>query len=267
MLANQTPVQMMSFVVETADGKLIVIDGGKPGDAQHLLDTLRRLSGKEKPFVDAWILTHNHIDHTGALITLLKKQPDAFDVGGYYYNFPSDQFLTRYEPGTIGEYEEFRSVKSAVAPKSEMITQGDVYQFGEARFDVLYTTDPAFTENVVNNSSSVLKMTLGGKTVLFLGDLGIEAGEKLLAMHGDALKSDYVQMAHHGQNGVTRPVYEAAAPEACLWCAPDWLWDNNAGKGYNTHVWQTVIVRGWMEEMGVKKHYVIKDGDHEIELG
>ena len=110
-------------------------------------------------------------------------------------------------------------------------------------------------------------MTLGGKTVLFLGDLGIEGGEKLLAMHGDALKSDYVQMAHHGQNGVTRPVYEAAAPSACLWCAPDWLWDNNAGKGYNTHTWQTVIVRGWMEEMGVKTHYVIKDGDHEIELG
>lgn len=267
MLANQTSIQMMSFVVETSDRKLIVIDGGKPGDARHLLDTLRRLSGKEKPFVDAWFLTHNHIDHTGALITLIKEQPDAFEVGAYYYNFPSDQFLTRYEPGTIGEYEEFRSVKSVIAPKSEMITQGDVYQFGEARFEILYTTDPAFTENVVNNSSSVLRMTLGGKTVLFLGDLGIEGGEKLLAMHGDALKSDYVQMAHHGQNGVTRPVYEAAAPSACLWCAPDWLWDNNAGKGYNTHTWQTVIVRGWMEEMGVKTHYVIKDGDHEIELG
>jgi beta-lactamase superfamily II metal-dependent hydrolase len=267
MLGNQTHIQMMSFVVETADGKLIVIDGGMPGDAQHLLDTLRRLSGSEKPYVDAWFLTHNHIDHTGALITLLKKQTDAFEVGAYYYNFPSDQFLTRYEPGTIGEYEEFRSVKSAVAPKSETITQGDVYEFGEARFDVLYTTDPAFTENVVNNSSSVLKMTLGGKTVLFLGDLGIEGGEKLLATHGKALKSDYVQMAHHGQNGVTRPVYEAAAPSACLWCAPDWLWDNNAGKGYNTHIWQTVIVRGWMEEMGVKTHYVIKDGDHEIGLG
>ena len=267
MLANQTSIQMMSFVVETADGKLIVIDGGKPGDAQHLLDTLRRLSGAEKPHVDAWFLTHNHIDHTGALITLIREQPDAFEVDAYYYNFPSDQFLTRYEPGTVKEYEEFRSVKPVVAPKSEMITQGDVYEFGGARFDVLYTPDPAFTMNVVNNSSSVLKMTLGGKTVLFLGDLGGEAGQKLLSLHGDAIKSDYVQMAHHGQNGVDRPVYEAAAPSACLWCAPDWLWDNNAGKGYNTHTWQTVIVRGWMEEMGVKTHYVIKDGDHEIELG
>ncbi|MBQ2956594.1 MAG: MBL fold metallo-hydrolase [Clostridia bacterium] len=266
MLGNQTTIQMMSFVVETEDGKLIVIDGGKPGDAQHLLDTLRRLSGGEKPHVDAWFLTHNHIDHTGALVTLLTEQRDAFEVDAYYYNFPSDQFLTRYEPGTEKEFADFRSVQRFMAGRIETITQGDVYEFGPARFDVLYTTDPAFTDNVVNNSSSVLRMTLGGKTVLFLGDLGIEAGRKLLALHGNALRSDYVQMAHHGQNGVERAVYEAAAPSACLWCAPDWLWDNNAGKGYNTHTWQTVIVRGWMEEMGVKTHYVIKDGDHAIEL-
>lgn len=266
MLGNQTTIQMMSFVVETEDGKLIVIDGGKPGDAQHLLDTLRRLSGEEKPHVDAWFLTHNHIDHTGALVTLLREQKDAFEVDAYYYNFPSDQFLTKYEPGTANEFAEFRSVQKYMAGKIETITQGDVYEFGPARFDVLYTPDPAFTENVVNNSSSVLRMTLGGKTVLFLGDLGIEAGRKLLSLHGSAIQSDYVQMAHHGQNGVEREVYEAAAPSACLWCAPDWLWDNNAGKGYNTHTWQTVIVRGWMEEMGVKTHYVIKDGDHAIEL-
>lgn len=266
MLGNQTHIQMMSFVVETAEGKLIVIDGGMPGDAQHLLDTLRRLSGSETPHVDAWFLTHNHLDHTGALVTLLKEQADAFTVGAYYYNFPSDQFLTKYEPGTVKEFAAFREVQDRLAGKIETITQGDVYEFGGAKFDVLYTPDPAFTENVVNNSSSVLRMTLGGKTVLFLGDLGIEAGEKLLRLHGKGIQSDYVQMAHHGQNGVTRAVYEAAAPSACLWCAPEWLWNNDAGKGYNTHSWQTVIVRGWMEEMGVKEHYVIKDGDHAIEL-
>ena len=266
MLANQTHTQMMSFVVETAEGKLVVIDGGMPGDAQHLLDTLRRLSGSENPHVDAWFLTHNHLDHTGALVTLLKEQAEAFTVGAYYYDFPSDQFLMKYEPGTVKEFAAFREVQDKLAGKIETITQGDVYEFGGARFDVLYTPDPAFTENVVNNSSSVLRLTLGGKTVLFLGDLGIEAGRKLLEMHGEGLRSDYVQMAHHGQNGVERAVYEAAAPSACLWCAPDWLWDNNAGKGYNTHSWQTVIVRGWMEEMGVKTHYVIKDGDHAIEM-
>ncbi|MFA6948983.1 MAG: MBL fold metallo-hydrolase, partial [Eubacteriales bacterium] len=118
----------------------------------------------------------------------------------------------------------------------------------------------------VNNSSIVIKMTLGGKTVMFLGDLGVEAGEKLLGMYGEKLKSDYCQMAHHGQNGVTREVYAAVAPECCLWCTPQWLWDNNAGKGYNTHCWQTIIVRAWMDELGVSRHYAVKDGDQHIDL-
>ena len=43
------------------------------------------------------------------------------------------------------------------------------------------------------------------------------------------------------------------------------MWDNDRGKGFNTHIYQTVIVRGWMEALGVKKHYVIKDGDQVIE--
>jgi hypothetical protein len=67
-------------------------------------------------------------------------------------------------------------------------------------------------------------------------------------------------MAHHGQNGVDRAFYEAVSPRGCLWCAPAWLYNNDIGKGYNTHVWRTVEVRGWMEEIGATEHYVIKDG-------
>ena len=112
----------------------------------------------------------------------------------------------------------------------------------------------------------MFRLTLGGQTVLFLGDLGIEAGEKLLSLYGDELKSDFVQMAHHGQNGVDKSVYQAVAPKGCLWCAPLWLWENDAGKGYDTHTFQTVIVRGWMSELRVKRHFVNKDGDHIIPL-
>ena len=78
----------------------------------------------------------------------------------------------------------------------------DVYTFGEMEFKVLYTVDCSIKNNVNNNSSTVLKMTLGGKTVLFLGDLGEEGGDKLLAAKPDEIVCDYCQMAHHGQNGV-----------------------------------------------------------------
>ena len=266
-LANQTHTQMMSFVIETADGCVIVVDGGTRGDAAHLLDTLKSITGQEIPHVDAWFLTHSHMDHTGAIIELLEKDPDCFTVEKVYYNFPSVQWLAKYEDYCAHEFYEFRGIQNHIGAAIETITQGDTYQVGEAKFDILYTTDPLITENASNNASAVIRMTLGGQTVMFLGDLGVEAGEKLLKMHDkDTLKSDFVEMAHHGQNGVEKDVYEAIAPRACLWCTPKWLWENDAGKGYNTHFWKTIIVRSWMDELNVKHHFVNKDGDHLIPL-
>lgn len=266
-LANQTPEQMMSFVIETADDKIIVIDGGAFGDGDYLLKTLREVSGQQKPSVDAWFLTHPHTDHIGAIVSLLRACPEDFEIKKLYYNFPSRQFLAKYDYNpAVHEIDCFYEVMPLVASACETITQGDVYQIGEAKFEVLYTTDASITENVYNNSSAVLRMTLGGQTVLFLADLGIEAGNKLVKLYGTALHSDFVQMAHHGQNGVEKEVYEAAAPKACLWCTPQWLWDNDAGKGYNTHEWKTIIVQGWMQELGVKHHFANKDGDFDLRL-
>ena len=70
----------------------------------------------------------------------------------------------------------------------------------------------------------------------------------------------------YGQNGVERDFYEAVAPTGCFWCTPRWLWENDAGKGYNTHGWKTIIVRGWMEELGVRENYVMMNGVQELDL-
>jgi hypothetical protein len=120
--------------------------------------------------------------------------------------------------------------------------------------------------NVVNNSCSIIRMEVEGQTVLFLGDAGVEQGKVLLEKHGEELRSDFVQMAHHGQNGVTKEVYEAIKPKACLWPTPLWLYDNDIGKGYGSGPWQTLVVRDWMQELGVKHHFIDKDGTHEIVL-
>ena len=59
-----------------------------------------------------------------------------------------------------------------------------------------------------------------------------------------------VQMAHHGQNGVSKEAYEKIAPTLCLWPIPIWVYQNAQG------VYQTTEVRNWMAAMGVKYHLV-----------
>ena len=90
--------------------------------------------------------------------------------------------------------------------------------------------------------------------------MGEDGGKRLLADAGaEALKSDIVQMAHHGQNGVGEEVYQAINPSICLWPSPDWLW-NNAGNRYRISE-----TKGWMSRLNVQRHYCTKDGDQVIQ--
>ena len=107
----------------------------------------------------------------------------------------------------------------------------------------------------------VIKFDTGNTTFLVLGDTGINSSKKLLETQKDKLKSDIVQMAHHGQQGATEELYKEINPRVCMWPTPTWLWNNDAGEGYNTGPWKTVETREWMEKLNVKENYVAKDGD------
>ena len=264
MLSCVFGAQMNSFIITTEEGGLIVIDGGWREDGEKLLGKLREITGEDVPHIDAWWLSHCHSDHFCAFMELIEKHRSEFSFDKIYYNFPSVQFTSLGSKVDGEVLAKFYEDTVFFADKINIVTQGDKYSIKGADFDILYTTDPVFVNNPINDSSTVFAMTLAGKRFMFLGDLGPEAGEKLLSMHGKNLKSDYCQMAHHGQLGVQKSVYEAILPEICLWCTPLWLWNNDAGKGFNTHVWKTVEVRGWMEELGVKENITLKDGDTEF---
>ena len=103
----------------------------------------------------------------------------------------------------------------------------------------------ACTENSFNNSSVAYRVEMGGKRILFLGDMGWQAGEDFLANHTqEELKSDVLQMAHHGQRGVEEELYQEISPEVCLWPTPDWLWDNVQDGVAGAGSYKTPIVRG-----------------------
>lgn len=267
-LNSVTNIQMNSYIITTEDGCVLVIDGGFREDAGNMLDYLRKITGAAVPHVDAWILSHAHKDHISCFLEIMEKHREAVDVAKVMYNFPSVQYCAREARGYDHAIEAFMTDLPLFADKVAILYGSDVYDFGGAHIDVLYTQNAEIQCNYINNTSTIFMLTLGGKKILFTGDAGVEEGDRCLALYAgtDKLKADYVQMAHHGQNGVTREFYEAVAPSACLWCTPDWLWNNDAGRGYNTHCWQTIIVRGWMDELGVKEHYILKDGTQIIDL-
>lgn len=61
---------------------------------------------------------------------------------------------------------------------------------------------------------------------------------------------------------IREEVCEVVKPDVCLWCTPEWLWNNDMGDGYNTYLFLTVEVRSWMDEISPnRKDYVTKDGE------
>lgn len=266
-LKEATPnrIQMMSYIFRAEDGALAVMDGGNWGDGEHLLEALRAVSGCRRPHIVAWLMTHAHLDHVDAFRYLMDCHPGDFSLEKLYYCFPSQPYLDAYEPEEAHTLREMTELMGKMAPDTlHRVEGGERINVGGLRFTVLLTPDEAPRANVINNASVVYRVEGGGVSALFPGDLGVEGGERLLSLYGQALKSDIVQMAHHGQNGVDYPVYEAVRPAVCLWPTPPWLWDNDPGSGYNTGIWKTLCVRGWMQELGAERHAAAKDGDFRL---
>ena len=261
------PSQMMSYIIETEEGSLVVIDGGNLGDADYLLEYLQKLGG-ENPKVAAWFMTHAHNDHYDALNMLLYTDREP-QIDKLYYNFPDEEYRQKYfDKGTIDSvYHFLRRVKEHELPV-ETVVPGDEIRVDNVTFKIIYMADEKnITYNQPNNGSIVIRMEACGQSVLFTGDLGAEAGDDMVSkLDKELVQADIVQMAHHGQSGTNEAFYQAVNPKACLWTTPLWLWDNDFGKGFDTHIFTTVETRRWMKKLGVKHHVVTKDGTQVITL-
>lgn len=261
MLQSQTKGQMMSFLLKTKSGRLIVVDGGRWDDGDYLMQQIKAEGGH----VSAWFLTHAHTDHVGALLKLLTNESDGIDTGitidHIYYNFASAEWYEKHELGDLGTAMSILKQLAALpAGVCETVKRGDEISVDDVMVQVMndrYEPEEV-GERDGNDASMAYRMIVNGKSILFLGDLQKKGGEHLLEQAGGGLKSDMVQMAHHGQNGVSEDVYDAIDPSICLWPTPQWLWDNEGGN------YTTPETKEWVKKLNVSRNYCTKDGDQVI---
>ncbi len=252
-MPSQGGSQMESYVMKSADGKIIVIDGGYfISDGEYLKNFLSYHGNH----VDSWFLTHPHSDHVGALTWILSNQGDLI-IDKIYTSFPPLGWVQTNEPAAAHNIIEFDAALTNAGRETIKMNSGDTYDIDEIHVEILNDVDLDITANAVNNASILMKVSDPSKTVLFLGDLGFIGGTNLLAtIDHNKLKADYVQMAHHGQAGVGENFYQVVQPKYCLWPTPLWLWNNDNGGGTGSGPWLTLIVRQWMEDLNVISNFV-----------
>lgn len=193
LLANQTASQMLSVLIETNQGKIIMIDGGVEEDAAHLIQSLMARGGH----VDTWLITHPHSDHVGALNYILSHPECGITVDNLYYSFAN---LSWYQ-----EYEAYRAdMVAALMNTFSLLPQeklhGDIYKGQEIWVDNIKITvmnKPYLQSyNSINNSSVAYMLDINGKKALFLGDMGAETGKQFIEdTPPELLTCDILQMA------------------------------------------------------------------------
>ena len=252
MIPSSSPLQCMGFLME-GEGDVIGIDSCTQAESEKLENLALSLGGRVK----CWFLTHAHFDHIEGLIGILERGKVRVDAVAY--SFPTLDYIERV--GKAGNrVPRVADLERAIAARGVPVLRPEKGKWMQAgHFRVLPLSDGSPVGETLNPSSVVYRVETRGDSVLFLGDMDWRAEEKILREFPAEIRCPVVQMAHHGQQGVTEKFYQAVSPKVCLWPTPEWLWNNDIGGGYGSGPFKTLETRSWMEKLGTVNYRFTDD--------
>jgi len=221
----------MLYIIRLSDNSLFLIDGGHIRQWNDpAMDAFWKflLSITDTPEngtirISGWYCTHAHDDHTNGFTKLLTRHRDQIILERVMFNFPYYGYCGGY---SISTYDMKKAV-SEWYPEAKVLKlhTGQIFNLADMTLEVYYTHEDAAEAKELsrihlgdfNCTSSILKLTIDGRTVMMLGDTNIET-EALLAAYSDKAlwKADMVQVAHHCFNYLDTLYEWIAAPVAML---------------------------------------------------
>ena len=237
-----------SMLWQLSDGSYIVVDGG-----YNLADNARQLYAHMRDnapdpnniTVAAWILTHPHGDHHGTFLQFCKLYANRIKVEMFMGNFPGNDVR---EAGGLSDGMSSTRIISYMTENFPGVPflknrVGQELYIRDAKIEILYTLDSYLprTLTYLNTSSLIFTMEIGGQRFLITGDASQDACLITHSMYGDYLKSDYVQIAHHGAGvgsssikGLTS-LYSAAEAPVVLWPSSVHAYNAYRANAHNAH--------------------------------
>lgn len=255
----------MSYVIKLSDGSFFIIDGGyfSKGECDRLYQFLCDHS-KDEIVISGWFFSHAHEDHFGCFMDFTEKYSGCVKTEKLYYNFPNMYIpeSKAWKKSDIESTERFYNVVNQYLigiPHIKLHT-GEKFNVRNVQIDVLATHEDLYPNAFknFNDTSTVIRITVNGKRILFLGDTGDELSNVLIDAYGKNLKSDIVQVAHHGFNGAKKKVYELIDAVTVLWPTADYCFAENLNRSANQYL--------YMQSKTAKEHMISGYGTKSILL-
>ncbi len=217
----------MSYVLQLADGRFLIIDGGPENQAD--INSLMQFLTDNKPATDAkprvsWLFTHAHGDHMGLALAFLNQKHGDIVLESVYFNFPqlSEMNIPNESASAMAVFtERLTAALNTYYPAAARVRchTGQKIMLPDCAIEVLFTHEDYYPNEFSwgNHTSAAFRITVREKSFVVLGDAEVGLCNQMATIYGNALKSDILQPSHHGLNGGTQALYELIRPTYCLW--------------------------------------------------
>lgn len=224
---NSQVLQGDAHVLSFPDGKIVMIDAG---DNENVLAPYLKSKGIKS--VEKILVSHPHRDHFGGIPAILDG---GIEIKEVRINLPTQTQCESEKPRCDWALLQniLTRLKNLKIPvKGEK--KGDCYMEGkEYSLCVLYAYDGVNTpigKTDINDTSAILKLKMGDKSILFTGDLNEPMGT-YLSKFGKNLKADILKVPHHGTTKVAPDAFfDVVAPSIALVPSPKDLWQSDRSK-------------------------------------
>ncbi|MBS7297655.1 MAG: MBL fold metallo-hydrolase [Eubacteriales bacterium] len=187
--------QADSTFIELSNGQTMLIDAGRKGDSETIINYIRNL---QYDVIDFVIATHPHDDHIGGMADVL----NSFEIGKMYM---PRQAHTISAFDNMLDVIENKGIELYTAKAGVNITRD-----GNTIIDILAPFADSYTD--LNNCSAIVKLTYGKTVMIFTGD-----SEKEIELQRSDVDAEVLKVGHHGSNSSSAPKFiEAVSPAVAV---------------------------------------------------
>ena len=267
-----------SNVVQLEDGSFVVIDGGrvkgssetKNKDSEILWTflTSKKPASHAKPRI-VWMFTHIHTDHIALARTFIPAHKNDIDLELVCWNFPDFNTLDKYVPAAGWKESNVQSAYATSVGTLYTMMENNfpntpIYTFhtGEKLYlpgcdiEFLMTPEDYYLNGFswINDTSCAWRISIQGRTFMVFGDCTAVVNDQMVACFGNYIKSDIIQVTHHGVGGATLSSVRYVDADICLWAVKEKIFkeDSRATTG-DAHVW--LRANSGTSGQRTRKHY------------
>jgi metal-dependent hydrolase (beta-lactamase superfamily II) len=202
----QVAPNFMCYLIKLDNGEFIAVDSGNNGKESYIYEQLMKHSEDGHPVIAAWFFSHFHQDHIGGFVDFAANEEymKNVTVKRVIHNFPEQQVI-KTAGGSWRDMQNVQLWQDRIARTGAtqiLARTGQKFRIANAEIDTIFTYQELhpffFTVDRTNPTSSVISVRIEGQRLIITGDCCGEATRLMVRRYGEGLKTDFVQLPHHG---------------------------------------------------------------------